>query len=237
MGASIFCVSGSSRSTGEVSPRLARQRVDRELSRGLRAGRMASATTRGSCERRAGDVVRNSSRHAWRGVVAMMVGVFAAGGSMSGVAAQTKPADSVASNALPTYTIADWTAVPAVPTVTTVTVTSVGSCTCDLTAGSCDGNCCCDTDCTVRKHFIPPLFCSPTIQNVALAATANAPTCPPPPTVALQDVLVHNLSATPRSKRASYRPAALPFLPASHSSFYFQRQLRVCCEALLAPRV
>lgn len=85
-------------------------------------------------------------RPAWVLTVFMAVTVAALG---AGVDAQAKPADAAGTNALPTYSIADWTAVPATPTATTVTVTSAGSCTCDLTEDVCDGNCCCDPDCTV----------------------------------------------------------------------------------------
>jgi hypothetical protein len=85
-----------------------------------------------------------SPRPAWV-LTVLLMGVMAG----PGADAQVKPTDAAGTNKLPTYPIADWTAVPATPTTTVVTVTSVGSCTCDLTGGSCDGNCCCDPDCTV----------------------------------------------------------------------------------------
>ena len=93
------------------------------------------------------NVMAGERSPAWVLTVTMVVVLVA--GFSAGVDAQTKPADAAGTNALPTYPIADWTAVPDTPTATTVTVTSVGSCTCDLTEGSCDGNCCCDPDCTV----------------------------------------------------------------------------------------
>lgn len=97
---------------------------------------------------------REGKSSAWMLTVTTLVVVVAGFGA--GVDAQTKPADAAGTNALPTYAITDWTAVPATPTATTVTVTSIGSCTCDLTEGSCDGNCCCDPDCTVSAT--PPFF-------------------------------------------------------------------------------
>lgn len=87
--------------------------------------------------------------HRPAGVLAVVLVIALAAGSLPGGAAQAKPADSVASNALDVYSIADWTAVDS-SVVTAVVVTTVGSCSCDLTEGSCDGNCCCDTDCSVR---------------------------------------------------------------------------------------
>ena len=91
---------------------------------------------------------------AW--VLSVMLVVAVVAGLCAGVDAQTKPADAAGTNALPTYPITDWTQVAATPTATTVTVTSVGSCTCDLTEGSCDGNCCCDPDCTVSGPSTSP---------------------------------------------------------------------------------
>ena len=93
------------------------------------------------------NVMAGERSPAW--VLTVTTVVVLVAGFSAGVDAQTKPADAAGTNALPTYPIADWTAVPDTPTATTVTVTSVGSCTCDLTEGSCDGNCCCDPDCTV----------------------------------------------------------------------------------------
>jgi hypothetical protein len=71
---------------------------------------------------------------------------------VSGTVAQTAPTEDVGTNTLAamTPTSAEWTALSADPTETVVAVTSAGSCVCDLTEGSCDGNCCCDEDCTVR---------------------------------------------------------------------------------------
>ena len=87
--------------------------------------------------------------------------VLSLGVLTSGVHAQTKPDDAVGTkpddvvgtNALDAYPIstADWSAVLAAPVATVVAVTTAGSCVCDLTEGACDGNCCCDTDCSVRS--------------------------------------------------------------------------------------
>ena len=76
----------------------------------------------------------------------------------SSAVAQTAPTDAVGTDALPVYSISttEWSDdVPADPEATVVAVTSAGSCVCDLTAGSCDGNCCCDPDCTVRLLSTP----------------------------------------------------------------------------------
>lgn len=87
---------------------------------------------------------------------------------VSGVHAQTKPTDLVGTNALPVFpiTAAEWSAdVLADPSVTVVAVTSAGSCVCDLTEGACDGNCCCDPDCTVRPRRFVPTFSTPRRQT------------------------------------------------------------------------
>ena len=76
--------------------------------------------------------------------------VLSLGVLTSGVHAQTRPADAVGTNALDAYPI-EWSAVLPAPVATVVAVTTAGSCVCDLTEGACDGNCCCDTDCSVRS--------------------------------------------------------------------------------------
>ena len=84
--------------------------------------------------------------------------VLALGVLTTGVDAQTKPTDPVATNALPVYSISttEWSDdVEDDPSETTVIVTTVGSCVCDLTEGACDGNCCCDDDCSVRPPTQP----------------------------------------------------------------------------------
>jgi len=83
---------------------------------------------------------------------------------VSGVQAQTKPTDAVGTNALPVYSITtdEWSDdVLDDPSETVVAVTSAGSCVCDLTEGACDGNCCCDPDCTVRARRLVLRFSSP----------------------------------------------------------------------------
>ena len=76
--------------------------------------------------------------------------VLSLGVLTSGVHAQTRPADAVGTNALDAYPI-EWSAVLPAPVATVVAVTTAGSCVCDLTEDACDGNCCCDTDCSVRS--------------------------------------------------------------------------------------
>jgi len=83
---------------------------------------------------------------------------------VSGVQAQTKPTDAVGTNSLPVYSITadEWSDdVLDDPSETVVAVTSAGSCVCDLTEGACDGNCCCDPDCTVRARRLVPTFSTP----------------------------------------------------------------------------
>lgn len=140
-----------------------------------------------------------------------MVVVLAACGT--GVGAQTKPADAAGTNALPTYAIADWAAVPAAPTATAVTVTSVGSCTCDLTAGTCDGNCCCDADCTVRRHSPSP---SPTTTPLPCTSFYSSTACKKTPPSA-------PLETFPFTKRASGRNLACARRARSHSPHTFKK--------------
>ena len=86
----------------------------------------------------------------------------------SSAVAQTAPNDAVGTNPLSLYSISttEWSNdVPADPEATEVEVTSAGSCVCDLTAGSCDGNCCCDLDCTVRLLSTPE-YSTPTCGRV-----------------------------------------------------------------------
>ena len=59
----------------------------------------------------------------------------------------TRPTDASAVNAPSTYSgDITWDDVAAEPTKTVVKVTAE-NCLCDLTEGTCDANCCCDTDC------------------------------------------------------------------------------------------
>ena len=72
--------------------------------------------------------------------------------------ASAQIADGAGRSAAIVYPI-DYTGVSASPTVTTTVVTTVGSCTCDLTEGACDANCCCDTtDCSVRASTVSVSF-------------------------------------------------------------------------------
>ena len=99
----------------------------------------------------------------------------------SSAVAQTAPNDAVGTNPLSLYSISttEWSNdVPADPEATEVEVTSAGSCVCDLTAGSCDGNCCCDLDCTVRLLSTPGAVPRPVVaclDNCRLTLTLSPP--------------------------------------------------------------
>jgi hypothetical protein len=59
--------------------------------------------------------------------------------------------DTSTASGFEVYPIEDWSTVAnTLPSTSAVKVTDLGMCMCDLTLHSCDANCCCDTDCTVR---------------------------------------------------------------------------------------
>ena len=84
----------------------------------------------------------------------------------SSAVAQTAPNDAAELTRSLLDSTTEWSNdVPADPEATEVEVTSAGSCVCDLTAGSCDGNRCCDLDCTVRLLSTPE-YSTPTCGRV-----------------------------------------------------------------------
>ena len=95
-------------------------------------------------------------------------GVVVVDSVTAGLVNEAQLEDTCANFSAPVYPV-DFTDVEANPSPQTVTIIGAGQCLCDVSQGACDGNCCCDPD------------CSEEVQNNLF--TGCMPESPPAPTL------------------------------------------------------